>query len=84
MIPGSYQAASWRNTTLPDGVGNIGIGLDTRTGPHRYILDAESARYLRDTLAEALAAYDGLIDSHPSRSYGMPKSDGSPQEGQKV
>ena len=71
----------WYGTTNTDGR-VIGISLELPDQSIvRYALDVDSARCLAETLTDYLGP---RTSSHSVMSSGIPKSDGSPQEGQNV
>jgi len=82
--PKSYRPAKWR-CTLPADLDGLGVAFDTAEGtPIRLRLDLESARHLRQSLAEKLRNYERTT-SHSDRSAGMSSEPGStPDEGVNV
>jgi subtilisin-like proprotein convertase family protein len=69
-------------TPQEEASGDIGIGLNTPSGPARFCLDAASARHLGELLLRYLNQGTKRTGVQAEISSGKWKPDGSPQEGQ--
>ena len=74
------QPTIWRSTGVVR-EGKIGVSFESEEGEIlRLVLPVDCARIVAETLFEALGKPQHL--SHSPRSSGMPRLDGSPNEGQ--